>query len=517
MAVEEIPTTKEIATEEVRTTDTQNFDKAPREDVSYLDEGEIFLGEHGFEPETVRELLSDEQATKKLVRKVDLLLLPLMVGTYLFQYIDKQALSYGAVFDIRQNTHMTTNQYSWLTSIFYFAFLVSTYPWQILAQKTRMAKVVAGNIIAWGAMLMVTASCHNFTGLAICRFLLGVFEAPITPLFMMIIGMWYSRQEQPFRAGIFYSTNGMGIMLGGIFTYGIGQIDNFPVWKAIFLVCGGLTFLWGFVVLRFLPDSIFTAKGFTLEHKAMLIGRAKVGRTGVFNRKIKWYQVKEALTDPQVLILTLFMLLNETINGGLAPFGKLILKGIVTDSLQTVALGIPLGAFFIFWVLSGTYLASRFKNVRCIVMSIYVIPTLIAVICFWKGDRKHYKVGMLFAYYIQGAYCCSLIIALQMPGANLSGYTKRATATCMVFAAYCAGNIIGPHAFLAEEAPTYPTGCKLMLSCAAAMIVLAQVLRFVLIRRNKERDAAAAALTDPTEEVGADITDFENPNFRYVY
>ncbi|KAG9771842.1 putative transporter [Exophiala dermatitidis] len=332
MAVEEIPTTKEIATEEVRTTDTQNFDKAPREDVSYLDEGEIFLGEHGFEPETVQELLSDEQATKKLVRKVDLLLLPLMVSTYLFQYIDKQALS-------------------WLTSIFYFAFLVSTYPWQILAQKTRMAKVVAGNIIAWGTMLMVTASCYNFTGLAICRFLLSVFEAPITPLFMMIIGMWYSRQEQPFRAGIFYSTNGMGIMLGRIFTYGIGKIDNFPVLKAIFLVCGGLTSFWGFVVLRFLPDSIFTALGFTLVHKAMLIGRAKVGRTGVFNRKIKWYQIKEALTDPQVLILTLFMLLNETINGGLEPFGKLILKGIVTDSLQTVALGIPLWAFFIVWVL----------------------------------------------------------------------------------------------------------------------------------------------------------------------
>tara|TARA_R110002060_G_scaffold25495_5_gene34931 strand:- start:1556 stop:1750 length:195 start_codon:yes stop_codon:yes gene_type:complete len=52
-----------------------------------------------------------------------------------------------------------------------------------------MAKVVAGCIISWGCILMITAACTSFTGLAICRFLLGVFEAPITPCFMMIVGM----------------------------------------------------------------------------------------------------------------------------------------------------------------------------------------------------------------------------------------------------------------------------------------------------------------------------------------
>lgn len=30
--------------------------------------------------------------------------------------------------------------------------------------------------IAWGAILMITAGCNNFTGMAICRFLLGCFE-----------------------------------------------------------------------------------------------------------------------------------------------------------------------------------------------------------------------------------------------------------------------------------------------------------------------------------------------------
>jgi hypothetical protein len=38
--------------------------------------------------------------------------------------------------------------------------------------------------------------------------------APITPCFMMIVAMWYLRQEQPFRAGCFYCCNGIGSMVG---------------------------------------------------------------------------------------------------------------------------------------------------------------------------------------------------------------------------------------------------------------------------------------------------------------
>jgi len=65
------------------------------------------------------------------------------------------------------------------------------------------------------------------------------------------------------------------------------------------------------VILTFLPDSILSSKRFSVEEKALLIGRGKLGRTGILNKKIKWYQIKPALTDPLVLLLTFFMLLNE--------------------------------------------------------------------------------------------------------------------------------------------------------------------------------------------------------------
>lgn len=111
-----------------------------------------------------------------------------------------------------------------------------------------------------------------------------------------------------------------------------------------------------------------------------------------------------------------------------------------------------------------------------------------------------------------------------MPASNIGGYTKRTTATAFVFLAYCIGNISGPHAFLGSEAPIYQTGCKTIIGCVGGQVVIAIALRILLIRRNRIRDAAAAAAG--TQHVGddeddeallQDLTDFNNPKFRYSY
>ncbi|KKY21936.1 putative allantoate permease [Phaeomoniella chlamydospora] len=403
----------------------RSFSIKPGEVEEDLDEAEIFLRANNVSHGYLQELLQDEEKNKKIVRKVDFMLMPLLCGTYFLQYIDKQALSYGAVFDLLSDT-----------------------------------------------------------------------------------GMWYTRKEQPARAGLFYCFNGFGSMMGGILFYAVGQEDNFPVWKVIFLLCGSVTIVWGVVMMFFLPNDITSAKRYTLEEKTLLIARSQTNRTGVYNRKIKMSQVFEAFRDPQVWILFFFTLLNECINGGVANFGKLIIKGLTGgDSLLTTA---------------GPFIASKFKNIRTYIMALYICPTIIGATLLWQLPRTN-KNGLLLAYYIIGSYVASLVLALQLPANNVGGYTKRVTSTAFVFLAYCAGNIIGPHAFLDSEAPVYQTGCKLILGCAAGQVVLVLALRYLLISRNKRRDAEAIANgqtqadIDAADEVLEDLTDFQNPKFRYSY
>lgn len=65
----------------------------------------------------------------------------------------------------------------------------------------------------------------------------------------------------------------------------------------------------------------------------------------------------------------------------------------------------------------------------------------------------------------------------------------------------------------------YPTGCRVILACSVSQMALAISLRLLLMYRNKKRDEAAAALGHEIDQEytdGVDLTDFENPHFRYV-
>jgi MFS family permease len=286
-----------------------------------------------------------------------------------------------------------------MASIFYFAYLVAEWPASYVAQHYPTGKVVASFVLSWGTVLLCTAACKNFAGLAVCRFLLGVFEAVITPAFMIIVSQWFLREKQPARAGLFYCFNGVGSMFGGILFYGVGQSKGWDVWRIIYILCGGMTVIWGVILWFSMPDNILSARRFTTEERAMLIAQNARSKGGVFNRTIKKHQIKEVFCDGQVWLLFWYVLFNEVINGGIANFSKLIVKGFTGDALLTTAYGIPYGACTAIFMFTGPYLASKVKNVRTFVMMLWQLPTLVAVVLFWQLPRTN-KGGLLAGYYM---------------------------------------------------------------------------------------------------------------------
>lgn len=109
------------------TTKTKQEDEVEEGKTELLDEAQLFLHEHDISHARLQDLMSDETKAKKLRRRIDYTLLPLLCGTYVLQYIDKQALSYSAVFDLFTDTNINSNQYGWLASIFYFGILAPAF------------------------------------------------------------------------------------------------------------------------------------------------------------------------------------------------------------------------------------------------------------------------------------------------------------------------------------------------------------------------------------------------------
>ena len=118
-------------------------------------------------------------ANARVLRKIDLRLLPLLLTVYCLQSLDKTTLSYASVFGIIEDTNLVGDQFSWLGSVVYLAQLVFQ---PLVAYSLVMfpiGKFSATMVFCWGAVLCGMTAAHNFGGLMAARLLLGAFEASI--------------------------------------------------------------------------------------------------------------------------------------------------------------------------------------------------------------------------------------------------------------------------------------------------------------------------------------------------
>ncbi|KAF4633548.1 hypothetical protein G7Y89_g4580 [Cudoniella acicularis] len=464
----------------------------------------------------------DPILSKKVLRKIDLYILPFLCVTYGLQFLDKTSLGYSSVFGIIPDNNLVGQDYSWASSIFYFGYLIAEYPGVALLQRFPIAKFLGINIIIWASILMLTALCSSFAGLATVRFLLGVFEATISPGFVAITGIWWTRQEQASRSAIWISFLGFFGTIGGLVTFGIGHIENsLSTWKLIYLILGAFTIVWGILFILVVPDNPATTKWLTEEERIVALQRVIENKTGTKTRTFVLAQALEALLDPKIILLALISFVNAVASGGLS-FGSIIIKGFGYTSLQTALMNMPLSFLQAMFTLAGGYLQHRLPNARLIVGSVAMIPPIIGTCLI---NQLSDKWGRLIGVWLLAGYPTGFMVLLSLLATNVAGSTKKSTASAMVFVMYCVGQIVGPQCFKSSEAPGYHSGIVAMLVGFILNIVFNLALRVLYQLENRKRDRALEGKSE--EEIEAlreesrvqgfeNVTDKENVFFRYV-
>ncbi|OJJ35937.1 hypothetical protein ASPWEDRAFT_134459 [Aspergillus wentii DTO 134E9] len=428
----------------------------------------------------------DTDIAKRVLRKIDFQLIPLLFVTYNLNFMDKTILSSASVFGLKDDTNITGDQYSWVSSIFYFGYLFWEYPTSYLIQRLPVGKYVGINTLFWGAVVALTAACRNYGGLITVRFLLGVAEATISPAFVYVTSMWYTREEIPTRTGFWFAGNALGGVFASFIAYGLGHVTHpLAPWMWLFIVLGVATFLWGFVLIGFLPDSIQSARFLTEEEREVAQERVVVGGTGRTKSVWKLDQCISCITDPKTWFIFAISLLTQIPNGGTQNFGNLVLTGFGFTSLQSTLVTLP-ASFIAFFTVVGTgWLSGRFANITTLLICTVAIFPIIGSVIIYAGAAKGVK---LFAYYLLSTGPSTIPLVLGLVGANYKGSTKKLTVSAILFIAYCAGNIAGPQLFRSSDAPHYPMAFRGIMISYALVIAFSFALRFYLVWFNRRRD-----------------------------
>ena len=127
---------------------------------------------------------------KKLLRKIDWMIMPLMWACYCLQYLDKTLINYANVMGLSEDANLTETQFSTLALIFYVSYLGVEFPHGYAMQKLPTAKYLGGMVTVWGVVVAVTSACKSYGSFVATRVLLGVFESAVAPSLLLITTMW---------------------------------------------------------------------------------------------------------------------------------------------------------------------------------------------------------------------------------------------------------------------------------------------------------------------------------------
>ncbi|KAH8663333.1 major facilitator superfamily domain-containing protein [Ilyonectria robusta] len=457
---------------------------------------------------------------KNVLRKIDWALMPLLCWIYALQFADKTSLNYASLMGIREDTKLDpdSQEYSWASSIFYAGYIMWEFPTTYLLRALPLGKYTSANIFLWGGVLTCHVFVFNYAGLLIVRFFLGALEATVTPAFVILVSAWYKQNEQAKRMGFWLSCNGLALLTLGPLAYGLSGVTSskLETWKILYLVLGLPTIITGAYCWFYMPDNQTNAKFLTHREKVIAIERIRGNFQGIGSREWKWDQFFEAFRDPRTYLYIVFSLLMNIPNGGITSFGSLVINSFGFSKRLSLLLNMPTGIVDITCKLTFTFLSDKYLDRSLFAFIAILIPMIGGIMMIFIPLTA--KAGLLVGYYFIGAAGSAWCLVMVMISNNTLGYTKKATVNGAQILAYAAGNWIGPQTFRANEAPEYYHGkmmVAVMYGCAALTLV---ALRVVNIMENKRRDKLAAEqpeeIVEGTEFL--DLTDFQQPSFRYV-
>lgn len=154
----------------------------------------------------------------------------------------------------------------------------------------------------------------------------------------------------------------------------------------------------GIIFLFIMPDNQLNARFLTKEERVLAVHRIKVNEQGIGNKHFKWYQVKEALTDPIVWGFVLYALLSDIPNGGISNFFSQLIVSFGYTPEQSLLYGTPGGAVEVVTLLLCGFLGDRLGS-RLLVSMVALILAMVGMIMIVAIPLDR-PAGRLAGYYL---------------------------------------------------------------------------------------------------------------------
>ncbi|TAQ86413.1 hypothetical protein B7494_g5265 [Chlorociboria aeruginascens] len=363
----------------------------------------------------------DKTLDKKLLRKLDLHLIPFLALIYLLCFLDRTNVGNARLFGLEKDLHMEGLDYNIALAIFF--------PFYIL---TEIPSIAEGGLFP-GANYFIT--------------------------------MWYQRHECGFRMALFFSAATAAGAFGGLFARGISEMSglgNKAGWSWIFIIEGLFTLCVACGAYWAINDYPATTKFLTPAEKSEVQRRLIVDKEYLsddFDLKYVW----QAFRDWKIWVNMLIACGIFTALYSISLFLPTIIKDLGYSNNTAQLMTVPPYVLACMLTIGGSYAADKVKQ-RGIFLLVFELLAIAGFVMLLASDEPHIKyVGTFLA--AGGIYPLIPLIGAWNSN-NIGGSLKRGVGIAMQTGFGNLGGVIASFIYLTKDAPrkvNYPFTFRMKL------------------------------------------------------
>ncbi|KAJ7577022.1 MFS general substrate transporter [Mycena floridula] len=290
----------------------------------------------------------NEQLYRKVLRRVDKRIMPLVLLQYTIMRIDVNNISNVAIMNIEQGTnikqqlHLSAQQWVWVVACFYYPYMFLEPISTILLKKTSAPIWISRIMVSWGIATCCIAATTSYGGLIATRVIVGAFEAGYFPC-IYFWTFWYTPAELAMRVAALYSASSLSGFIGGFLGYAISYTNGVLAgWQWLFILEGIPPILVGILTFFALPSYPERSKWLSAEEKDLILNHLHKDAPNVSGKTFHWKAVRLLFTDPTFYTFTAAWICAGVGGSGISFSLPTVIKDLgFTDSRMSNVLTMP--------------------------------------------------------------------------------------------------------------------------------------------------------------------------------
>ncbi|KAF8153406.1 MFS general substrate transporter [Crassisporium funariophilum] len=481
--------------------------------------------------------LTDEEE-RRLWRKIDLRLMPILSLMYLLSFLDRGNIGnffnlfsfndpYGESGNARlqglqSQLHLTGNQYNIALTMYFIPYCLFECPANLVLKRFRPSKWLPGITVTWGIVMTLMGLVKTYPQLVGARVCLGVAEAGLFPGVVYYLTLWYPRHQLQLRIGLFFGAASLAGAFSGLLAFGISFMsgtEGLLGWSWIFILEGIATVAVGLLAFFVLVDFPATATFLTPEERAFVVFKKKydnssVGEEEHFAARHFW----SAVTDWQVWLHILIYMSVIAPLYGITLFLPTIIASFGHTPAISQLLTVPPYVFATILVYVFAYYSDKLK-----MRSPFVVAGLVLCLIGFSINISNVPSGVKYfgTFFCVGGSYAAFPGVVAWLGNNLAGQYKRGIGMAIHIGIGNFSGAIAANIYRSRDSPRFLVGHGVELMFVGLGFIAVPIAILSYIRINNKRDLAQREALEKGEKnkyTNQQLREMGDraPDFRYT-